>query len=387
MAKRKKTRESWGQVDPLPSGRYRARYTHNGHRFTADRTFNTKEDARGWLAGIRTDISRGTWEDPRTEKKVALFGPYAKKWVAERLTSKGAPLRPKTRVEYERQIGNGLAPFAAMTFDQITPAYVREWHAARMMDGATQAGAEARLLRAILNTAIEDELLLSNPVHSKMCRTSTGMKFRPPTLQELGVILTAIEDHLRLAILIAAYGSARISEWRALRREDVIFRHIVDGEVVKELTIVQVHRQAQYVNTVGWVVGPTKSEEGEREVYLPSALTPLVKDHLARFVGKPKGALLFPSGSHQAYLPDRTFWNSWDNARAAAGIHREVREHDLRKFAGTQHAIAGATLRETMAFLGQSTTVAAMAYQVTTGREAELADRMALPASISAINT
>ncbi|MDF2993581.1 MAG: hypothetical protein K0S37_4095 [Microbacterium sp.] len=382
MAKKKAARESWGIVEPLPSGRYRARYTHRGQRYGADRTFITKDDARGWLAGVRTDISRGVWVDPNIAATVTIFGPYSLKWVAERLTSKGRPLAPKTRSEYERQLGNGLAPFAPLAIDAITGAFVREWHAARMRDGATQAGAEARLLHAIFATAIQDGLISANPVESKMGRASSKRKFRAPTLQELDVIYNKIDERFRLAILIAAYGSARISEWRALRRRHITFAHVPTAGALVEVAIVAIEYQAQYVEKQ-WHERDVKSEEGEREVVLPAALTPIVKDHLHRFVGPSPDALLFPSGTHQPFLPDRAFWNEWDRARRAAGIKREVREHDLRKFAGTQHAIAGATMRETMAFLGHSTTAAAMAYQVTTGREAELANRMPLPASIT----
>jgi len=382
-AKKKVGRESWGIIDTLPSGRHRARYTHLGTRFTAPTTFSTKQAARSFLTLTRADIERGVWVDPRIVKESPLFGPFAEKWVAQRLTPKGAPLRSKTSTEYLRQLGNGLAPFRSMAFDDITPAFVREWHAARMMDGPTQAGAESRLLRAILNTAIEDELMAANPVTSAMCKAKTGLKFRPPTLVELGSIYNAIDDRFKLAVIIAAYGSARISEWRALYRDSISFLEVLHEGMLVEQAAVRIDDQALYTTTHGWERGQTKSEEGERVVFLHPALTPLVKDHLRRFVGKGKKSLLFPSGTHQEYLPDWTFWPIWDRARQAAGIVREVREHDLRKFAGTSYAQAGATLRETMKFMGHGTPAAAMIYQVDTGRGAELAARMPLPAALS----
>lgn len=382
-AKKKAGRESWGIIDTLPSGRYRARYTHLGTRFTAPTTYTTKQAARSFLTGTRADIERGVWVDPRIVKESPLFGPFAEKWVAQRLTPKGSPLRSKTSAEYRRQLGNGLAPFRSMAFDDITSAFVREWHAARMLDGPTQAGAESRLLRAILNTAIEDGLKESNPVTSAMCKATTGKKYRPPTLAELGVICQAIEDRFKLAIIIAAYGSARISEWRALQRDSITFvEALYEGRVVEQAAV-RIMDQAIHTTEKGWERTPTKSEEGERVVFLHPMLTPLVQEHLRRFVGKAKKALLFPSGTTQEYLPDWTFWPIWDRARQAAGITREVREHDLRKFAGTSYAQAGATLRETMKFMGHGTPAAAMIYQVDTGRGAELAARMPIPAALS----
>ncbi|MEM5734278.1 hypothetical protein AAEI00_21720, partial [Shewanella algae] len=82
-------------------------------------------------------------------------------------------------------------------------------------------------------TAIEDGLKESNPVTSAMCKATTGKKYRPPTLAELGVICQTIEDRFKLAIIIAAYGSARISEWRALQRDSITFvEALYEGRVV-----------------------------------------------------------------------------------------------------------------------------------------------------------
>ena len=57
-------RESWGIVDRLPSGRYRARYTHDGARHKAPETFETKTQAREYLAGERSTIAASTWIHP-----------------------------------------------------------------------------------------------------------------------------------------------------------------------------------------------------------------------------------------------------------------------------------------------------------------------------------
>ena len=378
-AKRKKSRETWGQIDSLASGRYRARYTHKEQRFSAPHTFDTIGDAREWLAGERQSISKGTWRDPRTSRS-RLFGPYAEKWIQERRTSKGEPLRVKSRLDYERSLRLGLKDFHDVPLADISPALVRTWHAKRAKDAASAAGADARFLRAVLNTAIEDRLIESNPVAGNLCRSKAGKKFRPPTLEELGQLVVAMPEHLRFAVVLGAYGSARLSEWRGLRRGDISL--IPASEASPAQVVVRIERQVQEIDGYGWDIGPTKSEEGARSVVLPSALTGAVLDHLDRFVGPGVDDLVFPPEGEHDYLTDHAFRKHWDPAREAVGILGEVREHDLRRFAGTMHAQAGATLRETMAFLGHSTTAAAMTYQATTGREGELAERMPLPASL-----
>lgn len=387
--------KQWGAIRKLPSGRFQASYSGpDGIRYTAPQTFSDDvrlpgglkprtglEKAQEWLRGQRADIERGVWVSPRViaadlaasvkRAESERFGLYASTWVAQRVSGKGVPLRPKTRAEYERQLASGLAVFSNDRLSDITPARVRNWHADRMKSGKTAAGADARLLRAILNTALIDGLIATNPVPANLTRTSTGKKHRPPTIEELGVVLDEIGPFFRLAILLAAYGGLRSGEWRALRRRDI---SETDGRI-----LVNVDRAAQYIAGYGWHVGPPKSEEGVRVVPLPSGLSEDVRAHLASFVGRFPEDLLFPPTGRGEFLHDRQFNRYWNRARDAAGIRDVVREHDLRGFAGTTYAQSGATLRETMAFLGHSTTAAAMAYQATTGREAELTDRMPLP--------
>ncbi|WP_191621812.1 tyrosine-type recombinase/integrase [Microbacterium caowuchunii] len=384
MAAKSKRPEPWGAIRKLPSGRYQASYVGpDTVRYPAPKTFDSKDDARGWLAERRVEIQRGMWKSPalraaeaEAAAKIAAaerFGAYATTWIAQRTNSKGQPLRLKTRTEYERQIEKGLSTFSNDRLTAITPARVRAWHAARMEVGATAAGAEARLLRAIMNTAVLDGILDRNPVPTALTKSATGVKHRPPTLDELGIVLETIGDEFRVAILLAAYGGLRLGEWRALRRRDL---SVIDGRIV-----VNVERAAQYIRGQGWHVGPPKSSDGVRTVTLPAALTQDVERHLAERVGPFPDDLVFPHRGRGEFVSDKAFYGPWNRARDAAGIRDQVREHDLRAFAGTMHAVGGATLRETMAFLGHSTTVAAMAYQATTGRDADLADRMPLPPS------
>lgn len=398
-------RESWGAVRKLPSGRYQASYPGpDGERYAGPMTYSSIDDARAWLSARRVEIQRGEWKSPaqlaeekaeterlaaEAEKKAAseTFRLYATGWVEQRVTSKGKTLRPKTAAEYRRQLDKGLSTFADDRITAITAARIRTWHAERMKAGATAAGAEARLLRAILNTAVVDGILESNPMPSNLTRSSTGVKHRPPTLDELGVMLNAIEPRFRLAILLAAYGNVRLSEWRALRRRDIT--------VVEERVFVSVERQALFVAGSGWVVGAPKSDEGVRVVPLPTALTGDVEKHLEEHTGPFPESLLFAPVGHSEFLHDRQWNDAWNVARDAAGVRvavlddegkptgryeAVVREHDLRAFALTAFAKAGGTLRETQKFGGHATVDAAMVYQhAAADRLAEIVDRMELP--------
>lgn len=380
-AKRKYKRpESWGALRKLPSGRYQASYVHDGTRFTAPHTFDAMQDARAWLAIARGDIQRGKWRDPRSAQ-AETFGTFADVWLTQRMSSKGEPLRPRTRTEYRRQLETGLALFKGDRLDKITAARVRAWHAARLKaSGATAAAREAALLRAIMTTAEADRLIDRNPVDSKLTRSSSGLAHRPPTLDELALMVAEFESReprLKLAVLLAAYGGLRISEWRALRRRDLT----VDGNRVT----VAVTRQAQRVTGQGWVVGAPKSAEGVRMVPLPSALSADVQVHLAEHVAPFPDSLLFAPMGPSDFMDDSQFNKVWNRAREAAGVRTKegdkwvsaVREHDLRHFHLSFYAAAGATIAELKLRAGHSTTQAAMVYQhAVLDRGADLADAL-----------
>lgn len=346
---------TWGSItDKRKNGKLTASYVGpDGNRYYGPVTYTSRTDARGWLATQRAAIGNGTWRSPKAAS-VETFGPYARRWVALRRSSKGDPLRPRTRAEYLRQLDKGLSEFATDHLLAITTGRVSAWHHDRANSaGATMAGREARLLSAILATAVDEGIITKNPVTRSLTRSATGQKHRPPTDAELATILDTIDPHFRLAVAFAALGGLRIGEWKALRRSDLARQ--ADGRYVVTVT-----RQAQHV-AGEWHVGPPKSSAGVRTWVAPDHLTQMIDDHL-QAVGSFAGSLLFaPTGGAQ-FIHDSTFRTAWDKARDAAGVRGVVREHDLRGYALTALMVAGATLKETMAFGGHSTPAAALVY-------------------------
>jgi len=60
--------------------------------------------------------------------------------------------------------------------------------------------------------------------------------------------------------------------------------------------------------------------------------------------------------------------------------HDNIHSHILRHYGGTQFAMAGGTMAETMARLGHTTTSAALRYQhAAEVRDVEVANRMVMP--------
>jgi len=244
--------------------------------------------------------------------------------------------------------------------------------------GQTAAAREATLLRAIMSTAVSDGIIDRNPVEAKMCRSDPEKNYDAPTEEEFKTLVRAIsssEPRLKLAILLAAYGGLRISEWRALRRSDLV----INGS---QLTV-RVVRQAQHIPGEGWHVGPPKSKEGVRVVQLPAHLLEEVQHHLTKFVEPSGDSLLFKLRRQSSFLHNSQFNRHWNKARELAHVRerkdgkwvKRVRSHDLRHFHLSRFGATGATIAEIQARGGHATIEAAMVYQhALMDRGAELAN-------------
>ena len=149
-------RNSWGSVRKLPSGKFQARYCIDYVWHTAPATFRTKKEADSFLAGMRADLDRGVWLDPGAGK--VSLADYSARWIRER-----PQLRPRTVELYEGLLRNHINPaLGATQLNQLTSARVREWRATMLRAGKPGATAVAkcyRLLHAIFNTAVEDDLI------------------------------------------------------------------------------------------------------------------------------------------------------------------------------------------------------------------------------------
>ena len=123
----------------------------------------------------------------------------------------------------------------------------------------------------------------------------------------------------------------------------------------------RVDHALQEVAGLGAVLTEPKTVGSRRTIALPAQLVEILAHHLVRHVGPEPDALLF-TNSRGRPIRSSTWHPAWDGARKAAGLD-EVRLHDLRHLAGTLTAQAGATLKETMAWLGHTTVGASLRYQ------------------------
>lgn len=352
-----KTKRSFGLIDRLPSGRFRARYTGpDGERHKAPHTFDTKGDAETWLTLRRSEIIREEWTPASTTR--TTFGQYAATWLADR------PLKPRTREHYRSLLDHQILPtFATAPLKTITPASVRSWHASLPADRPTLRAHAYGLLRTIMQTALHDGEVSANPVHIRGAgNAKRASKTEPATLDQLATIVEHMPERYKLMVLLATWCSLRFGELTELRRRDI---DLTNG-------VIRVRRAVTRVDG-GFVVGTPKSDAGIRDVAIPPHLMPVVREHLAaNMTGK--DGLLFPSSGDPAkHMAPASLYTVFYRAREAAG-RSDLRFHDLRHTGAVLAAQTGATLAELMGRLGHSTPAAAMRYQhAAQGRDAQIA--------------
>jgi integrase len=371
------SRNNWGAVRKLPSKRFQASYIGpDGERHTASDTFVTKGEATFWLAQIRVSIKEGSWQIPSREvhsSATPIFEDYALRHIELQTNRRGELLRESTKSVYRRILKTNLRPFLKKELDQITKSQVQEWYANLVKTGKKTSASKAyKLLSAVLKRAVDDDVIGKNPCNIRGAHSATtGKPVAIPTADEVISIANAIQPRFRSLVMLAAYGGFRFSEITELRRKDV-------SPIEQEGCVSYVINVSRAVTSVDgkYVVDKPKSEKSDRDVSLPVALTSLVNDHLFNEVPEDPESLLFPSPSGE-HLPHYVFIKAWKRALGDAGISKAgLTPHSLRHFAGTHYHLAGATLPELMAWLGDSSISAVQRYLHVTDRAASIANQM-----------
>ncbi|MFF4652023.1 tyrosine-type recombinase/integrase [Streptomyces sp. NPDC001380] len=218
-----------------------------------------------------------------------------------------------------------------------------------------------QVLRAIMHTAVDDELVQRNPCRIKGAGTTRSPERPVLTVDEVFRVSDAIPHRYRALVLLAGFSGLRFGELAALQRSDVdLERHRVQV------------RRAQVETRAGLLVKAPKSAAGVRTVVFPVSLVAVLGEHLGRYSQPGRSGLVFV-GPRGGALRRSNFRDTWTAAVAAAGLDG-VHFHDLRYTGNTLAASSGASTRELMQRMGHSSTRAALVYQhLLAGRDEEIA--------------
>ena len=339
------------------NGRYQARYRGPDGRERTQR-FDRKIDAEKWLITNGADLVRGSWVDP-VAGAITLDN-YANEWLEAR-----ADLRASTAAKYRGLLDLHIIPeLGSLTMASLRSARVRGWNATLAQKHPSTAAGAYRLLSAICNTAVEDEVIARSP-----CRVAGASEEHAPerptaTLAELSAAVEAVSERWRLALLLAAWCQLRRGEILGLQRRDIDLLHMT----------VEIQRTWTAVSGTP-VVGPPKTKAGRRTIAVPSNVVPELELHLAH-VDVDADSWLFAGANGEPVYPS-SLTRIWSAARKAIG-REDLHFHDLRHSGLTWAAATGASTAELMRRAGHKSPSAALRYQhATQDRDRVLADALA----------
>jgi integrase len=330
------------------------------------RTFAKKDLADKHWQAMETDRERGDYLDPKAGRE--LLRGAGQRWLASRVTD------PATQIRYESWWRLHVEPtFGRRRVKAIRPSEIQAWLAelGQKFGSSTAAGAYL-VLQGCLELAVADQLIKANPARSPVVRkprAGDGGKVQPWTDDQVGAVIDAHPDALRLLPVLMAGCGIRVGEATGVALEDIDF-----GE-----KILHVRRQIKRLGTEDVYALP--KSDLEREVPLPEWVAAAVQVHVAKYppkpctlpwekiTGKPRThSILFRwgDGGHVRY---RTYSEQvWKPAVAQAGIiaepgtdkrgrkryvtTRKEGPHQLRHFFASVMLADGVSVKELAEYLG-----------------------------------
>ncbi|MFC8084614.1 tyrosine-type recombinase/integrase [Streptomyces sp. NPDC057340] len=291
------------------------------------------------------------------------FEEYASAWWGDR------KLADRTRERNESVMRLHILPtFGAGSVADVTTARVRSWWGKLLAAGVGEPSVVKayQLLRALMTTAVDDELIRHNP-----CRIKGADRYDVPerpvlTVAEVIAVADSMASRYRLLVLLAAFATLRFGELAALRRRDID---------LEGLTAIVRRAQAELQDGRLFAKAP-KSAVGVRSVSFPAELLDEVTRHLEDFAAPGRDGHVFV-GPQGGQLRRSNFRDDWVKTRKAVGVSAELHFHDLRHTGNTLASTASASTRELMTRMGHSSSRAALIYQhMTSDRDRTTADRL-----------
>lgn len=367
MAK-KKTHRTWGRIEQLPSGNFRAKFKHGGILHKAPSTFKEKASAEAWLNRNKAEIDKAEalgykWVSPaERENQDQLSSTTVKDLIETWLADEKALPKLSTRQSHRRHLNARVLRESFPGFDSIADERLTAVDLERIelwwqqvednwpdMPDANQKA--YKRLHTAFNYAIKKKFVTENPVKvagaNKKVRTK--VQDRPLLeLEEADAMVENISPRLKAPLLILQWAGLRLGELLELRRKDV-----TDNGIVMTLSI---ERAAQRVkdDETGkqvMIVTPPKTEAARRRIVLPAKVAEKVREHLSTYVAENSEALLVTTEKGQPMM-DTNFRSRFKYAAKQAG-RADLSPHDYRRFFGTMLVTkSGINLEEARIIMG-----------------------------------
>lgn len=319
--------------------RYRVRYRKPDHSQTDKRGFRTKREAELFLASVEMKKATGEYIDPTAAR--ATVDRLGEAWLGSR-----SHLKPSSSYVYESAWRLHVEPrWGKAMIGSIRHSEVQAWitelstgSGSKKPKSPTIVRRSHDILAGILDSAVRDHLIPSNPARGVKLPRRTSREHVYLTNEQVAALLVACGEHAPVVATLA-YTGLRWGEATALRVRDVDTRK-------RRLAVVQ---NAVYVNGA-IVVGTPKTHE-RRSVPFPQFLTTPLRDACKR---KLPDAIVFDDGRGDYQRTPTMAANSWwDRALATAELP-PMTIHDLRHTAASLAVSAGANVKAVQRMLGHA---------------------------------
>lgn len=276
----------------------------NGKRKQVCGTFDTKREAKSFLARTKADVDAGRY----IVRSRDTLADQVKAW----LVAKEGTVRPATLYDY----GSGIRPYLEALGDRpvqsITRADVEAVVAAQVAAGKAQRTVSYNLglLRQVLDRAVEDGLVPRNVAHRVAAKgqpAATGEAFTQAEIASIAAHITG--DPLEHAFTLTLLG---------LRRSEVLGLTWADIDL-KAGTLSVAHTRVEKTKTIG----APKTERGRRTLPLDPGLIALLGE-AKRAQGAIAGYVVVDAAG-KPIRPER-YSDLWRDMLRDAG----VRDLDLR---------------------------------------------------------
>ncbi|QUD84614.1 site-specific integrase [Gordonia polyisoprenivorans] len=304
--------------------RWRARYVDDRGQEHA-KGFARKVDAQGWLDAQTAALVGGTHVAPR-DAHLTVQG-WCDLWI------EGYKVNRESTVRQARtHIKHITAEFGDMQLAAIRPSLVKAWVAkllAAEMEASYVYALHSRLSQ-ILSDAVHDGVLGRNPCSRRTSPRAGKQKPYVATTDQVWALHDAIDDHMRVAVLLGAFVGLRVSEAAGLRVEDVDFMRGVVLPVQQ------------------WDGAELKTQGSSQPIPIPSDLALMLAESVRRYPSAT--GMVVTNGLGTDHAGPWTIERAFRDARAKVdGLPDGFSFHDLRHYLASLLIASGADIKTVQA--------------------------------------
>jgi integrase len=306
--------------------RWQARWVdHDGNELSL--SFDRRADAQRQVTSVTTDLTTGTYADPR--RSAITFGETAKQWLASKST-----LKPKTVGGYQGLLDTVILPkWETVSLRDIDHAGLQAWITWLATDKeARQRGrgdglSPARVIQAhqvvhqVLGFALRSKFIAANPADGILLPRKNAAEKQALSHAQVRTLTDECDDDIKTMVLMLAYAGLRFGEAIALRVRDV--------DIARRR--LHVSRSITQVRGKGWVEGPTKTHQARSVPILTQPLTDALEEAVR---DRDPGEFVFLGTDPTRAMTVGWFRSRFDRAVRKAGL-TDVTPHTLRHTAGS----------------------------------------------------